>query len=81
MKEDDSALLVSLLIYLLYSNILEDLFFENHIFTIDSHGYLLPHLSGPDYLPGGACSHMRSVYYYLWSIRQPSLFPASPCAR
>jgi hypothetical protein len=37
--------------------------------------------SGPDYLPGGAASHLRAIYYYLWSIRRPTLFPAFACSR
>jgi len=35
---------------------------------------------GQDALPFGACSHMRSVIYYLHSIREPSLFPALGCS-
>jgi len=35
---------------------------------------------GIDALPGGACSHVRSLLYYLHSIRENALFPSSPCS-
>ena len=28
----------------------------------------------------GLCSHRRSIYYFLHSIREPELFPAMSCA-
>merc|ERR1739838_7232 len=36
-------------------------------------------LFGIDALPGGACSHVRSLLYYLHSIREENLFPSSIC--
>jgi len=36
-------------------------------------------LFGQDAMPGSVCSHMRAVYYYLHSIREPSLFPSQSC--
>ena len=34
---------------------------------------------GPDALPGGVCSHRRAYFYYIHSIREPSLFPSFAC--
>ena len=39
-----------------------------------------PCTGGPDALPGGVCSHRRAYFYYLHSIREPSLFPSFACS-
>jgi len=34
---------------------------------------------GPDALPGGICSHKRSLMYFLHSLWEPNLFPSKEC--
>merc|ERR1712127_181604 len=62
-----------------HSGLLQDI---GHLDFYPSGGSAQPgcQFLGPDALPGGLCSHRRASHYFLHSILEPGLFPATQCS-